>query len=58
VPRPATTRRAAEIIALLECFSAPYGTTIVSRRWYGGRRVRNSGFAVGALGGSTMPLRA
>jgi poly-gamma-glutamate synthesis protein (capsule biosynthesis protein) len=34
VPRLAGTRRAAEIIALMQKLSAPYGTKIVSRGWY------------------------
>ncbi|HJW43474.1 MAG TPA: CapA family protein [Geothrix sp.] len=34
VPRLAGTRRAAEIIALMQKLSAPYGTKIVSKGWY------------------------
>jgi len=34
VPRLASTRRGAEIIALLQKLSAPYGTKIVPRGWY------------------------
>jgi poly-gamma-glutamate synthesis protein (capsule biosynthesis protein) len=34
VPRLASTKRAGEIIALLQKLSAPYGTKIVSRGWY------------------------
>jgi poly-gamma-glutamate synthesis protein (capsule biosynthesis protein) len=34
VPRLATTRRAGEIIALLQKLSAPYGTKIISKGWY------------------------
>jgi poly-gamma-glutamate synthesis protein (capsule biosynthesis protein) len=34
VPRLASTRRAGEIIALLQKLSAPYGTKIVSKGWY------------------------
>ncbi|HEX7553339.1 MAG TPA: CapA family protein, partial [Geothrix sp.] len=34
VPRLASTKRAGEIIALLQKLSAPYGTKIVSKGWY------------------------
>lgn len=34
VPRLASTKRGAEIIALLQKLSAPYGTKIVSKGWY------------------------
>lgn len=34
VPRLAGTRRAAEIIALMQKLSAPYGTKVVSKGWY------------------------
>lgn len=34
VPRLASTRRAAEIIALMQKLSAPYGTKIVTKGWY------------------------
>jgi poly-gamma-glutamate synthesis protein (capsule biosynthesis protein) len=34
VPRLASERRGADIIALLQRLSQPYGTTIVSRGWY------------------------
>jgi poly-gamma-glutamate capsule biosynthesis protein CapA/YwtB (metallophosphatase superfamily) len=35
VPRLASEKRAGEIIALMQRLSQPYGTTIVSRGWYG-----------------------
>jgi len=35
VPRLASTKRAKEIIALLQRLSAPYGTKIALREWYG-----------------------
>jgi len=35
VPRLASTKRGAEIIALLQKLSAPYGTKIVTKGWYG-----------------------
>lgn len=34
VPRLASTKRAKEIIALMQKLSAPYGTTIVDKGWY------------------------
>ena len=34
MPRLASTKRAGEIIALMQRLSEPYGTTIVSRGWY------------------------
>ncbi len=34
VPRLASTRRASEIIALMQKLSTPYGTKIVSKGWY------------------------
>lgn len=34
VPRLASTKRSAEIIALMQKLSAPYGTKIVSKGWY------------------------
>jgi len=34
VPRLASTKRGAEIIALMQRLSAPYGTKIVSKGWY------------------------
>jgi poly-gamma-glutamate synthesis protein (capsule biosynthesis protein) len=35
VPRLASTKRAREIVALLQRLSAPYGTKIAFREWYG-----------------------
>lgn len=35
VPRLASTKRAKEIVALLQRLSAPYGTKIALREWYG-----------------------
>ena len=35
VPRLASTRRAKEIIELLQRLSTPYGTKIAFKEWYG-----------------------
>jgi hypothetical protein len=35
VPRLASTKRAKEIVELLQRLSAPYGTRIALKEWYG-----------------------